>query len=157
MRLIAHRGNVNGPNPSQENNPNYINQAIQSGFDVEIDIRYVNKKFYLGHDDSQYQVSMEWLVEKNNFLWIHCKDFNSLEFLSNIPVDFNYFWHEHDKYTLTSQGYIWSYPSQQYSSKTVVVMPEKNDLLKFYFTEENVHMSNYECFAICSDYVNKIK
>ncbi|MEY3811836.1 MAG: hypothetical protein RIT11_953 [Pseudomonadota bacterium] len=157
MKLIAHRGNINGPNPSQENNPNYIDQAIQSGFDVEIDLRYVNKEFYLGHDDSQYQVSIEWLVEKNNFLWIHCKDFNSLEILSNISVDFNYFWHERDKYALTSQGYIWSYPGQQYSSKTVVVMPEKNDSLKFYSTEENMHMSNYECFAICSDFVNKIK
>jgi len=28
MKLIAHRGNINGPNPEKENHPDYINTAI---------------------------------------------------------------------------------------------------------------------------------
>ena len=36
--LIAHRGNTRGPKPEKENQPEYILQAIQEGFDVEIDV-----------------------------------------------------------------------------------------------------------------------
>ena len=35
---IAHRGNTRGPNPEKENQPEYILQAINEGFDVEIDV-----------------------------------------------------------------------------------------------------------------------
>jgi len=30
MKLIAHRGNTDGPNPSEENNPEYIEEAIEN-------------------------------------------------------------------------------------------------------------------------------
>ena len=43
MKLIAHRGNVNGPNPDKENHTDYINEAIILGYDVEIDVWFVNK------------------------------------------------------------------------------------------------------------------
>ena len=39
MILIAHRGNIDGPNPEMENNPQYIDKAIDSGYNVEIDVR----------------------------------------------------------------------------------------------------------------------
>ena len=29
MILISHRGNINGPNPEMENNPEYIQKAIR--------------------------------------------------------------------------------------------------------------------------------
>ena len=34
MKLIAHRGNIDGPNPSQENRQEYIEAAIAEGYDV---------------------------------------------------------------------------------------------------------------------------
>ena len=34
MKLIAHRGNISGPKPSQENNPEYIDEALFAGFDA---------------------------------------------------------------------------------------------------------------------------
>ena len=40
MKLIAHRGNVNGPDPLTENTPEKIESAITAGYDVEIDIWY---------------------------------------------------------------------------------------------------------------------
>ena len=40
MRLIAHRGNLNGPNPLVENDPQRITYCIDEGYDVEIDVRY---------------------------------------------------------------------------------------------------------------------
>lgn len=37
MRIIAHRGNLNGPT-TKENHPDYLLQAIEAGFDAEADI-----------------------------------------------------------------------------------------------------------------------
>lgn len=158
MKLIAHRGNIQGPNNLQENNPNYIETAIKKGYDIEIDIRYNihDKKFYLGHDLPQYPIEWDWLFYHRNFLWIHCKNIESLYQFSSKVDKFNYFWHEEDSYTLTSLNYIWTYPGKEYNSRSVVLMPEKLDLLKFHKNDIIVDMRNYDCYAICSDYVSKI-
>ena len=37
MRLIAHRGNINGRNKKRENEIEYILEALNLGYDVEID------------------------------------------------------------------------------------------------------------------------
>ena len=82
--LIAHRGNILGPDEKKENKPDYIINSIKEGFDCEIDLRYDNlsNQFYLGHDSNQYKISKEWLLEYKDNLWIHCKDFDSLNILS---------------------------------------------------------------------------
>lgn len=149
MRLIAHRGNVNGPDRSAENSLDYIDTAIGLAYDVEVDLRRKSGEFYLGHDGPEHHVLMEWLVERKNNLWIHCKDFASLEFLSECDVDFNYFWHDTDDHTLTSKGYIWSYPGQPHSSNSIVVLPE--NIETFNFSD-----CDYDCYGICSDYVGRI-
>ena len=38
MILISHRGNINGRQPNLENLPEYIDSALELGYDVEIDI-----------------------------------------------------------------------------------------------------------------------
>lgn len=156
MRLIAHRGNTLGPNKENENKIEYIQKSIFEGYDVEIDLWVKDQCLYLGHDEPQNQISMKWLVQYTDRLWIHCKNQKALEFMSNLPIDFNYFWHQNDKHTLTSRGYIWSYPGQPYSSKSVIVMPEVNDLLKFYGNDKMIDVKDYNCYAICSDYVGKM-
>ena len=144
--LIAHRGNILGPDEKNENEPSYIIHSIKEGFDCEIDLRYDNlsNQFYLGHDSNQYRISKEWLLEYKDNLWIHCKDFDSLNILSLFDESLNYFWHENDKFTLTSKGYIWTYPNNMTSKKSVIVSlgPER---------------PSQECFGICSDYVQKLK
>ena len=106
MFLISHRGNINGKNVQKENSPDYILKALSFGYDVEIDVWYVNNKFFLGHDTPQYEISIEFL--KNDKLWCHAKNLASLEKMlyNNITC----FWHQTDDYTLTSKGYIWTYP-----------------------------------------------
>lgn len=157
MKLIAHRGNINGPDSLKENSLEYIDTAIELGYDVEIDIRYnpTEQQFYLGHDDPQYQVSMLWLLRRKDKLWIHCKDFSSLRVFSESDVDFNYFWHNTDNHTLTSKGFIWSYPGQPYSSNSVIVMPENLDVLEYH--KGDYIVVDWDCYAVCSDYVGKIK
>jgi hypothetical protein len=148
MKLIAHRGNINGPNHELENTPEYIDIAISNGFDVEIDLRNVDGDFYLGHDNPQYLVSISWLEERKDNLWIHCKDLKSLEIFSNSSEDFNYFWHQEDDFTLTSKNYIWTYPGKPYTMKSIIVMPELIDDLEY------KNFKSLNCFGVCSDYVS---
>jgi len=151
MKLIAHRGNISGPNPIKENNPEYIDEALKLGYDAEIDVRVIDNKLYLGHDEPQYQIEMLWIVHRRDFLWIHCKNLKSFEEFSSSPIDFNCFWHQEDYFTLTSKKYIWTYPGQEYTKRSVIVMPENHtpkDQLK--------DLSKLNCYGICSDYVGEI-
>jgi|TARA_R100001015_G_scaffold15429_1_gene7400 hypothetical protein len=126
MILISHRGNINGPDPSNENKPSYITNAIRTGFQVEVDFWFKNNKFFLGHDEPQYAIPFEWFQNIHRSLWIHCKNIDAMNKLVEIDrggVYLNYFWHEDDKLTLTSKGYIWAYPGVK-CENAITVMPE---------------------------------
>ena len=142
MIIIAHRGNLIGPNPSKENSPEYIQAAIDAGFYVEIDLRVIDGKYFLGHDGPDYEIDLNWLCENFNFkfLYIHCKNIEAIETMQNCDVPFNYFWHESDTLTLTSLGDLWVYPGKQPVNGSIAVMPEihKDDISK--------------CYGICTDY-----
>jgi hypothetical protein len=142
MIYIAHRGNVFGANETKENDPRYIEEALSFGFHVEIDIRIQDDAFYLGHDVPQYSIDLSWIESRKNRLWIHCKDLYSLSFFNRFLWDYNYFWHETDKATLTSKGYIWAYPGMQPIKNSIAVMPELH--------KEDIK----SCVGICSDYVH---
>lgn len=149
MILISHRGNVNGKFESYENEPNYIDKAISEGYDVEVDIWYVHDQLYLGHDKPQYEIPKKWLFERQESLWVHCKNLESFMFLSTeYGYDINYFWHETDKATLTSHGYMWIYPTDKPVTKSIAVMPEIHNL-----TLEELKY----CTGICSDFIQKYK
>ena len=105
MKLISHRGNIDGKNPEKENHPDYIWAAIQAGYDVEIDVWFKDNKFMLGHDEPQYEFPFELMQNHYSKLWLHCKNLEALEQLSTLDSTgrfFNYFWHEEDTVTLTS-------------------------------------------------------
>lgn len=121
MILISHRGNTDGKRRELENSPTYIKRALHHGYDVEIDVWYLDG-WWLGHDEPQYKVDMNFLEDSR--FWIHCKNLQALTYLQ--PTKLNYFWHEEDRYTLTSHGYIWAYPNQMAiaGGNTIAVMPE---------------------------------
>ena len=81
MKIISHRGNINGPVPEKENRPSYIDSAIQLGYDVEVDLRIIDNDFWLGHDEPQYKVELPWMLLRKDKIWFHCKDINSALFL----------------------------------------------------------------------------
>jgi hypothetical protein len=144
MIYIAHRGNINGKFESYENEPNYIDRAIELGYDVEVDLWMVEGVLFLGHDKPQYGIIQQWLNSRFDKLWIHCKNIEAMEWF-NLIDGFNYFWHEEDTVTLTSRGAMWVYPGKQPIKGSIAVMPElKNDNIS-------------ECLGICSDYVKKYK
>jgi hypothetical protein len=138
MKIISHRGNLTGPNLIRENSVDYIEEAISEGFDVEIDLRVEDNELYLGHDDPQYFVTMGWLRKYKDVLWIHCKNREALEKMSSSMVEFNYFWHETDRYTLTSKGFGLVLVGQFSYKNSVIVMPEKIDLYSFPHGQEYI-------------------
>jgi hypothetical protein len=141
MILISHRGNLNGIDTKNENRPDYIINALEHGFDVEIDVRAFKNKLYLGHDEPEYEISNNFI--ENEKLWCHAKEPGALELISKLKC--TYFWHQNDDYTLCSNGYFWVYPGKKIIKNSICVLPEKfND--------------NYQgCSGICSDYIEKYK
>ena len=144
MRIIAHRGNINGPKPQYENKPSYIANAIQQGYDCEIDVWFENDKFVLGHDEPQYDFPFELLETYYNKLWIHAKNweaFIKLRDIDRIGTHLNYFWHQTDDYVLTSKGFIWTFPEKSLSYNSICVMPEKHKTKPV-----------LSCYGVCTDY-----
>lgn len=146
MILISHRGNINGPNPSKENHPEYIQKALNQGYNVEVDIWYTDK-LMLGHDNPEYEFdSHAFFTTYQKNIWWHCKNLEALIFFQNSSyTDLNYFWHEEDTVTLTSQNNIWAYPGKQPVQNSIAVIPEMygDDLS--------------QCLGICSDFIINYK
>jgi hypothetical protein len=146
MILISHRGNISGPNPEQENHPDYIWTAMQAEYDVEVDVWFENGKFMLGHDEPQYEFPFELIQNHYSKLWLHCKNIDALSKLNELdPVGskLNYFMHESDLGVLTSRNYIWS---TALFERSILVMPE-------IFNKE----PNEKTLGVCSDYIEKYK
>ena len=141
MIIISHRGNINGPNNGLENKPSYIDDAINIGLDVEIDLWVIDNQLFTGHDNPQYEISIDWLIVRKDRLWIHCKNINAIIFLSS--TNLHYFWHENDTLTLTSKKILWVFPGNQPIENSIAVMPEINN--------DNVS----KCLGVCTDYVKK--
>jgi hypothetical protein len=145
MKLISHRGNINGKFESWENEPTYIDKAISEGYDVEIDVWYKDSKLWLGHDKPDYEVDLKWLRDRLSKLWIHCKNVEAVIYFKECGYAVNYFWHENDMIALTSQNYVWAYPGKQPIKDSIAVLPElQGDTLE-------------SCMGICSDYVERYK
>jgi hypothetical protein len=142
MILISHRGNVDGRIESYENNPSYIDLAIERGFQVEIDIWYLDDSLWLGHDNPQYKIDLGWIKNRISILWIHCKNIDAMIYLKNTDMPFNYFWHQEDDVTITSLGYFWTYPGKKLTKNSIAVMPELRSF-------QNIEIS----LGVCSDLV----
>jgi len=144
MFFISHRGNLYGPNKKEENKLDYIDAALKKKFDVEVDVWFVKKNFYLGHDEPQYKINKNYL--KNKKFWIHAKNLDCFYELSKLNV--NFFWHEKDKVIFTSKGYFWNYPGTKLNKKnSIYVLPES--------TKKFDESLSYK--GICSDYIVKYK
>lgn len=142
MIKIAHRGNVYGPNQDLENNPDYILNAIELGFEVEIDIWANRGNFYLGHDEPIYGVDPFFVLDLRNSAWFHCKNFEALDLMSKNFKFCNFFWHEEDAYTMTSNGYIWTYPGKNVGSNSILVDVDLTSGVDY-----------DTIYGLCSDYV----
>lgn len=148
MILISHRGNINGSDTTLENTVTYINKALELGYHVEIDVRGMNGKLFLGHDELQEETSGNFL--SNDKFWVHAKNTEAVKLLidwNNISSNkIHWFWHQNDDLTLTSLNYIWTYPGKQIIEGSIAVMPEL-------FPDWNIEKAG----GICSDHISLFK
>ena len=154
MILISHRGNIHGPS-KMENKPSFIISTLRLGYDAEIDVWFDNG-WWLGHDNPQYKIDIEWIYKHRKNLWVHCKNRAALENLNEPKKYFpwvpkvNYLWHQNDDYTLTSAGFVWVYPGKEIIWKCVCVLPE--------LSESPYETSRLrECHGICSDFIERYR
>ena len=120
MILISHRGNVNGRKPELENGQRYCQAAIDAGYNVEIDVHFYDGILWTGHDRPQYRVDDDFLLQEE--VWCHAKDIMALRRL--LELETHCFFHQNDPVTLTSKGYMWTYPTQPLTEKSICVKPE---------------------------------
>ena len=142
MIKIAHRGIIKGPNPGGENNPIDLIGAISMGFDVEADVWLNDDGLFLGHDKPEYPIDKEFIEAIKKEAWFHCKNLEALNYFTNTIPDAKFFWHQNDDYTLTSNGYIWTYPGKPITNKSIVVLLEPTDLTLF-----------EEAYGVCTQYL----
>jgi hypothetical protein len=145
MKLISHRGNIDQVDRQKENTRKYIENAIQLGYDVELDLRFIENQLFLGHDDPTEEIDFKWLYKNKEYLWIHCKNIDALTLLKD---HLNCFYHTKEDYVLTSKGNIWSYSGVKLYPGIIAALPENQN----YSLDEL-----YECYAICSDLIKNYK
>lgn len=145
--LISHRGNINGKNRNLENTIDYILNAINLGYNVEVDVWNIKGKWYLGHDNPDNEIDISFL--RNNSLWCHAKN---LDALANMVSDKNIhcFWHEDDKVTLTTRNFLWTFPGEMLYDNSISVLPETCGQTKEMLYKKQIS-------GICSDYIGDYK
>jgi hypothetical protein len=145
MKYIAHRGNLNGPDTENENKPEYLLNAIKNGFHVETDLWLINNSLYLGHDEPQYKIEIEFLLNIKDKLFCHCKNIDALYFIIQNYSEIECFYHNEDKCVLTSKNHIWNYPGTKLTNISICVMPEV------------INQEPINCLGVCTDYSEKFQ
>ena len=145
MKLISHRGNINNVNINRENTKSYIQEAINLGYDVEIDI-WKTDRLYLGHDEPIYPIDLIWLNEREKNLWIHCKNVEALSEL--IETNLRVFYHQKEDYTIISDKHIWAHNLSNINNKCIIPLLSK---------EEIENWTPSEVYGVCSDYIELLK
>lgn len=151
MRIISHRGNLEGPCPESENDPSQILKCLELGIDVEVDVWCIGSLFYFSHDNPEdpktksYCVSImpgaSPLIMLNGGVWCHAKNLEAARELKRLKAP-HYFWHQNDDFTLTNDGYFWTYPGKQLTDFSIAVLPEIA-----------VDELSFPCaYGVCTDY-----
>ena len=114
--FIAHRGNIDGPNPKLENTQEYLSAAVDAGYGVEVDIQWSRGVLYYGHDHPQEPVDEKFITKTHVFC--HAKNVETVPALINMGC--NVFVHDTDPCVFTSRGQIWCYPGVHVKSDRAI-------------------------------------
>lgn len=145
MLMISHRGNIDSVKLELENRTEYIQAAIDAGYDVEMDVWYDEEVegFFLGHDGPQYKIDPKWLYERSQKLWVHTKNFAALSRL--IDSNLRLFYHEKEKHTIISNcDVLWSDKISEANEKSIIPLISL-EAIKGY--------DKKLVYGICSDFI----
>jgi len=173
--IISHRGNQFGPALflQDENTWNSIQNAVKFGFHVEIDLWHVHeneikenkenkenkeKEFKCGHESHWWSIlTFEQIHQYRHQLWIHTKSIPMLSQLiqynqkcigQDKDQQWHYFFHQQDDVTLTSDGWMWTFPRPHLyldPDHSIAVLPE-------YHPQTLIKCKQNEVKGICTDY-----
>ena len=141
MQIIAHRGNLTGPNPETENTHTTIERCLDTDLDIEIDVRWHEHALWLGHDIPKEPVALPYLEARMHRLWVHAKDLLAAEFL--FTTNLHWFWNETDVMALTSKTIPWC--RQHVYIHNGITMVDGLDM----------EYMGHTLLGICTDYPNK--
>src|SRR5271157_406324 len=148
--VISHRGNTIGPNSARygENHPQSIAYACSLGYKCEFDVRYLDGQFWLGHNEPQYQVDVDFFDDEAYFnsdrYYVHCKNIEALFQLKD-KKNIHAFYHTNEDVVLmTNSNLLWSYPRKDVllTEHSIAVLPE---IVKEWQGLDKV-------MGVCSDY-----
>lgn len=145
--LISHRGNTNGIDLIRENSPEYVQEALEKGYHVVVDVWIIGRtNLALGTEHALFPVSLEFL--KNKKIICRAKSAETLEYL--LINKTHCFMHERDDHVLTNGGLIWTFPGKPIMSRSILTMPEyiMSDITSFAFLS---------CAGVCSSRIQEIK
>lgn len=166
MKIISHRGNLNGPSPSDENTFDAIEYALERGFAVEIDIWAMGDKFWLGHDKAQTTISLGKIYEWSEVedVYVHCKNMLALQTLAKLNLKDHHifpFFHDVDDCILLTNNYVWVHPKAvhltniNYTSKCIAMLSNAKTLQ--YNISKDVSFSLEHWGGICTDYPESVR
>ena len=146
MKLISNRGNTNGANAEFENTQPYIQEAINKGYDVKIDLWVKDGKLHLGTDEAKIQLDIDWLERNHRKLWLQCRDIEVISKFTELDSrgsNIHFFWHDSNKISLTNRGYMWC-ESGEVVPGGIVYQPGYVDTVKGFY-------------GVCSDNIELYK
>lgn len=146
MRVISHRGNINGP--GKDSAPADVRVALEAGYDVEVDVRMVDGSLRLGHDAPGDKVPSWMLFDAK--VWFHAKDIEAASYLATRDV--KVFCHDNDPFVVVDQ-HIWVHPN---TSRKTLVLPNAIllDIAGFERLSRDVGKL---AFAVCTDWPKEWK
>jgi hypothetical protein len=149
MLYISNRGNINGPDLGNENNPVYVKATLDRGYHVVVDVWIVQQKeglqLALGELQPQYPVTIELL--KNPKIIARVNNLTAFQILLDNGV--HVVGNSRD-FCLTSRGLIWTPPgSRIVTVKSVMNMPE-------WYTNNMKDLAFINCAAICSNFIERV-
>jgi hypothetical protein len=103
-----------------ENQPGYLLDTIDQGYDVETDI-WFNDEWWLGHDRPVYQIDEKFIILIKDSAWFHAKNKEALDHLAKLGT--NAFMHDQEPYAMTTFGYKWSHNGLS-NPEGIVCMPD---------------------------------
>jgi hypothetical protein len=144
VRLIAHRGNLNGPIPERENHPDYLVEALNCGVEVEVDVWVTDGKIFFG--EHEVGETFVYLISKD--AWFNCKNPEAVEYFKtrNDGENYKYFYETDGGKIVSSTGHEWVEApldlEEEQSSEVIVLDLSEGHDYKY-----------GEVFAVCTDFV----
>jgi hypothetical protein len=135
MKLISNRGNTKGVNSELENTQPYIQEAINKGYDVKIDIWVKDGKLHLGTDEPKTPLDIDWLERNHTKLWLQCRNIEVISKFTELDSrggNIHFFWHDGNQISLTNRGYMWC-ESGEVVPGGIVYQPVESDIIEGFY------------------------